>query len=309
MPVHPQAQAFLDQAAGAPPMHQMPVPAGRAAFDAMAALGGPPEPVEAIEDRTIPGPAGPLPIRIYRPATDARLPVALWFHAGGFTVGSLASHDPLCRTVANRSGCAVIAVDYRLAPEHPFPAALDDAWSALQWVAAHGAELGVDSTRLAVCGDSVGGGLAAITSLLARDARGPALRLQVMVYPDVDWRFTSPSWTTMSRDYFVTREVAEWLRGNYLPDPPQWTDWRASPLLAPSHAGLPPALVICPEFTPIRSDVEGYVGKLRTSGVPVDYWLAAGMVMGFVSMAGVIDAGREALDRIGAALGTALERR
>ncbi|MBM5811968.1 MAG: alpha/beta hydrolase [Gammaproteobacteria bacterium] len=307
MALHPQAQAFLDQAAGAPPMHTLPLAAARAAFDAMAALGGPPEAVASVQDRLIPGPAGPLPSRVYRPSTRDGLPVALWFHAGGFTVGSLASHDPLCRALANRSGCAVVALDYRLAPEHPFPAALDDAWAAVQWIAGHGAELGLDTARMAVCGDSVGGGLATITSLLARDAGGPALRLQVLVYPDLDWRFTSPSWTTMSRDYFVTREVAEWLRHNYLPDPAQWTDWRASPTLAPSHVNLPPALMICPEFTPIRSDVEAYVERLRQAGVAVDYWLAAGMVMGFVTMAGVIDAGRQALDRIGAALSAALE--
>ena len=148
MPVHPQARAFLDQAAGAPPMHQMPLHSGRAAFDAMAALGGPPEPIAGVLDRAIPGPSGPLPIRVYRPDARAGLPVALWFHAGGFSVGSLESHDPLCRAIANRSGCALVAVDYRLAPEHPFPAALDDAWAALQWVAAHGMELGLDPARI-----------------------------------------------------------------------------------------------------------------------------------------------------------------
>jgi acetyl esterase/lipase len=306
MPVHPQAQAFLDQSAGGPSFHEIPIAQARALFDGMAALAGPPEAVAAVEDRTLPGPAGSIPIRVYRPKVAEHLPVAMWFHAGGFTIGSLASHDPLCRAIANRAGCAVIAVDYRLAPEHRFPAALDDAWAALTGVAARGAEWSLDCTRLAVCGDSVGGGLAAVTSLMARDAGGPPLKAQILVYPDVDWRFASPSWSTMGHGYFVSREAAEWLRGNYLPDPAQWTDWRASPLLARSHADLPPALVICPEFNPARSDMEAYAQRLSAAGVPTEFWLAEGMVMGFVSMAGIIDEGRRALDRIGAALARAL---
>ena len=304
MAVHPQAQAFLDQAAAGPALHEMPVADARAMFEAMAAMSGPPEAVASVDDLTVPGPGGPIPVRVYRPdtPTDAPLPVTMWFHAGGFTVGSLESHDPLCRAIANASAGIVVAVDYRRAPENKFPAPVDDAWAALQWVAAHAPELGGDPARLAVAGDSVGGCLATVMTLMARDQDGPALRFQALVYPDVDFRFTSPSWTTMGHDYFVTIEAARWLRDNYLSDESEALDWRVSPVLADDLHDLPPALLICPEFTPIRDDVEAYASRLTDAGVPTTYSLYAGMLMGFVSMAGIIDAGRAAIDEIGTAL-------
>ncbi len=308
MPVHPQAQAFLDQAANGPGLHEMSVADARAMFDAMAALAGPPEPVASVTDLEIEGPGGALPLRVYRPSDDDDLPVTIWYHAGGFTVGGLESHDPVCRAIANAAGCIVVAVDYRRAPEHKFPAPVDDTWAALQWVATHGDELGGDPARLAVAGDSVGGCLSTVLSIMARDHGGPPLALQVLVYPDVDFRFVTPSWTTMGHDYFVTVAAAEWLRDNYLDRPEQADDWRVSPTLADDLSGLPPALILYPEFTPIRDDVEAYARRLSESGVPVTPSMYEGQLMGFLSMASIIDAGRDAIDEIGAALRKALAR-
>src|SRR5204862_2609346 len=161
--------------------------------------------------------------------SEARdLPITVYYHAGGFVMGGLDSHDSLCRLLCNGADSIVVAVDYRRAPEHKFPAPVDDAFTALQWIATHAAELGGDATRIAVAGDSVGGGLATIVSILARDAGGPSLRLQVMVYPDLDWSFSSPSWTEYGQGYFVTIDVAEWLREQYFSSPEEWADWRAS---------------------------------------------------------------------------------
>lgn len=307
MPVHPQAQMFLDQSADAPPAYEMSVADARAMMDGFNALAGEPEAVHAVTDRTIDGPAGPLRLRVYTPATsasgdEAGLPVTVYYHAGGYIMGSLDSHDSLCRQLANAGGCIVVAVEYRLSPEHTFPAPVEDAFAALQWVGEHAAEIGGDPSRLAVAGDSVGGGLATIVSLLARDAGGPALRLQVMVYPDVDWFFESESWTTMGQGYFVTTEIAEWLRSSYFNSPDEWGDWRASPLRCPDLSGLPPALLLYPEYNLARSDMEAYAKRLQEAGVPTTVSMYEGMIMGWWCMSSFIDAGREAVDEVGTAL-------
>jgi acetyl esterase len=278
----------------------------RAMMEGFNALAGPPEPLHAVRDRSVPGPAGPIPIRVYAPSDDADLPITVFYHAGGFTIGSLNSEDSLCRQLANASGSIIVSVDYRLAPEHKFPASVEDAFTALQWIGEHGAELGGDPTRLAVCGDSVGGNLAAVMSIMARDAGGPPLRMQVMVYPDVDWSFDSESWTTMGQGYFVTREIAAWLRENYFNDKDEWTDWRASPLRCPDLSGLPPALLVYPEYNPARSEMEAYGARLVEAGVPTTISMYEGQVMGFWCMSSFIDAGREAIDEVGTALRKAL---
>ncbi len=302
MPVHPQAQMFLDQSAGQPPPYEMSLEDARAMMDSFNALAGEPEPVHSVGDREIPGPAGPLHLRVYKPVDEANLPVTVYYHAGGYTIGSLDSHDSLCRQVANASDSIVVAVDYRLSPEHKFPAAVDDSFATLRWVAEHAAELGGAASRLAVAGDSVGGGLATVVSILARDTGGPPIRLQVMVYPDVDWFFASESWKTMGQDYFVTVEIAEWLRRNYFTSEDEWGDWRASPFRCPDLSGLPPALLIYPEYNPARSDMEAYGRRLQDAGVPTTVSMYEGMIMGFWCMSSFIDAGREAIDEVGTAL-------
>jgi acetyl esterase/lipase len=310
VPVHPQAQMFLDQSAGQPAPYEMTLEDARAMMDGFNALAGEPQDVASVEERDIPGPEGSLRIRVYRPAgTNANdlLPVVVYYHAGGFVVGSLDSHDSICRALANGARVAVVAVDYRRAPEHKFPAAVDDAFATLCWVAAHGPELGIDRARLAVAGDSVGGGLATIVSLLARDAGGPQIRLQVMVYPDVDWFFDSPSWVEYGHGYFVTIEVAEWLREQYFTSRDEWEDPRASPLRAPDLAGLPPALLLYPEYNPGRSDMEAYGQRLLDAGVRTTISLYEGMVMGWWCMASFIDAAQDAIDEVTAALRDSLD--
>ncbi|HEX6312845.1 MAG TPA: alpha/beta hydrolase [Acidimicrobiia bacterium] len=302
MPLHPQAQMFLDQSEGQPPPYETSIADARAMMDGFNALAGEPQAVASVEDREIPGPGGSLRIRVYRPTGDDDLPVTVFYHAGGYVIGSLDSHDSLCRLLANGSGSIVVAVDYRRAPEHRFPAPVEDAFATLQWVAEHAAELGADAGRLAVAGDSVGGGLATIVSILARDAGGPALRLQVMVYPDVEWSFSSPSWEEYGHGYFVTVEIAEWLRETYFNSPSEWDDWRASPLRCPDLSGLPPALLICPEYNLARSDMEAYARRLEEAGVPTTFSLYEGMLMGFWCMGSFIDAGHAAIDEVTSAL-------
>jgi acetyl esterase len=200
----------------------------------------------------------------------------------------------------------VVAVDYRRAPEHKFPAAVEDAFTTLRWVAEHGADIGVDGTRLAVAGDSVGGGLATIVSILARDAGGPPIRLQVMVYPDVDWHFDSPSWEEYGHGYFVTIEIAEWLREQYFTSRDEWDDPRASPLRAPDLSRLPPALLLYPEYNAARSDMEAYGKRLLDAGVPTTISMYEGMLMGWWCMASFIDAAQDAIDEVTGALRGAL---
>jgi acetyl esterase len=239
---------------------------------------------------------------VYRPVDEPGLPVAIYFHAGGFVIGSLDSEDSLCRQLANASGAMIVSVDYRLSPENKFPAAVDDAFAAVQWIGEHAAEIGGDPSKIAVVGDSVGGGLSTIVSILARDEGGPPIRLQVLVFPDVDWHFTSESWKTMGQGYFVTVEVAEWLRSNYFNRDDEWDDWRASPLCCPDLTGLPPALLIYPEYNPGRTDMEAYGRRLQDAGVPTTVSMYDGQVMGFWCMSSFIDAAREAVDEVGTAL-------
>ena len=307
MPLHPQAQAFLDQAEGQPGPNEMSIPDARAMMDAFNALAGEPQPVGSVEDREIPGPGGTLRLRVYHPSEARDLPITVYYHAGGFVMGSLDSHDSLCRLLCNGAESIVVAVDYRRSPEHTFPAPVDDAFATLQWVAANAGELGGDASRIAVAGDSVGGGLATIVAILARDAGGPPLRLQVMAYPDLEWSFTSPSWTEYGQGYFVTTEMGEWFRELYFNSPEEWADWRASPLRCPDLGGLPPALILCPEYAAPRSDIEAYAQRLEDAGVPTTFSLYEGMLMGWWAQGSIMDAGRDAVDEATAALRKAFE--
>jgi acetyl esterase len=255
------------------------------------------------------GPTGRIPLRLYRPAgvPDAtRLPVYVYFHGGGWVIGDLESHDVLCRQLTAESGACVIAVDYRLAPEHKFPAAADDAWAATRWISAHAAELGVDAARLAVGGDSAGGNLAAVVALMARDAGGPAIALQVLLYPVTDVGSESPSYTDFAEGYMLTRESMRWFTAHYLSRKEDATDWRVSPLRAPSLAGLPPALVITAGFDPLSDEGAAYAVALRKAGVTVDYVSFGGMIHGFAGMGRVLDSALRAVALIGASLRQAL---
>lgn len=307
MPLHPQAQALLDQlaAAGEVDLTALPVPAVRAIYTQMSAAKGPGLPLDVAE-RRIAGPdGGEIGLRIYRPLPGAR-PALVYLHGGGFVIGSLDTHDATCRALAAASRCTVISVDYRLAPEHRFPAAAEDAYAALCHAAEAGAEIGVDPARLAVGGDSAGGNLAAVTALLARERGGPRLAFQLLVYPVTDARFDTPSYLENGEGYFLTTKLMRWFWDHYLERADQADDPLASPLRAKDLAGLPPALVLTAGYDPLRDEGERYAERLREAGVPTELKRYAGQIHGFFTQFDVLDDGRDAIERAGAALRRAL---
>jgi acetyl esterase len=258
-----------------------------------------------VEARAVPGPAGDIPVRVYRPAAGGPVPVLVYFHGGGWTIGSIEGHDNFCRALANRTGCAVVSVEYRLGPEHRFPAAVEDALAATRWTAEHAVELGGDASRLVVGGDSSGGNLAAVVSLLARDAGGPAIAYQLLIYPATDLRRDWPSYHEFGTGYFL--EVADmlWFEGHYVRSMADREDWRVSPAAAPDHTGLPPALVVTAEYDPLRDQGEAYGEILRAAGVPAKVVRLPGMIHGFVTFDGLPSAAA-AIDDIAAEVRSAL---
>jgi acetyl esterase len=298
MPLHPEVSIFLEQlaASGLPPVNELPVPQARERMRMGVALfGGDTEPVASVEDRMIPGPAGPIPIRVYNPAPEAGpLPILAYFHGGGWVVCDLDTHDNVCRVLANRSGCIVVAVDYRLAPEHPFPAAVEDAWAASTWLAAHGDELGGDPARLAVGGDSAGGNLTAAVAIRARDAQGPSIAFQLLVYPVTDYEFESQSYIDNAQGYYLTVDSMRWYWGHYLEDEAQGAAVEASPLRASDLSRLPPALIITAEYDPLRDQGEAYGLRLQESGGRATISRYDGMIHGFWNLAGPISQARAA---------------
>ncbi|HEU4948121.1 MAG TPA: alpha/beta hydrolase [Kribbella sp.] len=242
----------------------------------------------------MPGPDGELPIRVYRPDADGRLPTLVYFFGGGWTLGSIDTADGICRRLANAVPCQVIAVGYRLAPENPCPAAVHDCHQATLWISRHASELGVDPSRLVVGADSAGGNLTAATTLLARDA-GPALAGQLLVYPNTLYGSDTASMRAGDDPYLFNRTSVSWYWEHYLTDPADGADPLASPLLAPDHSGLPPALVITAEFDPLRDEGELYAEKLQAAGVPAELSRYDGMVHGFFAMPGALDGGRKAI--------------
>jgi acetyl esterase len=289
MPLDPQAQAWLDAAAGSfRPYQELGVEEARQLVDGNAVeLFGPLEHVAVIEETD----AGGVPARVYRPeGGDDR--ALVWLHGGGWVIGSVASHDPLCRALAARSGCTVVAPGYRLAPEHPHPAAVDDAWAATAWAAS-------EFDRVAVGGDSAGGHLAAVVALRARD-RGLPLRLQVLVVPVTDCSFATPSYAENGSGYGLERATMEWFWNLYLPRLTGAGDPEVSPLRAPDLAGVAPALVLTAEYDPLRDEGEAYAARLGEARVPVEHTRYDGMVHGFLRMPAVLDRSRAAIDQIAA---------
>ncbi|MES1248354.1 MAG: alpha/beta hydrolase [Actinomycetota bacterium] len=249
----------------------------------------------SVTDREIPGPHGSIPIRVYRPDGDAPKPVVVYFHGGGWVLGSLETHDGTCRRLADGADAVVVSVDYRMGPEDRFPAAVEDSYAALQWVAANAAELGADADRLVVAGDSAGGNLAAVTSQLARDG-GPAIRFQLLVYPVTDHEFTSVSMEENAEGYYLTRDAMRWFYDHYLNDPAEGDDPRVSPLRAAELSGLPPAFVLTAQYDPLRDQGIAYADALRAAGNEVAMTMYEGLFHGFFSMFDLIDAGKAAFD-------------
>jgi len=308
MALHPQAKAFLDMlaASGAPPLEQLPLSEARAVIPERINAGFPEEPVAEVQNRTVPGPVGPIPVRVYRPAKNETLPVLIFFHGGGFVIGNLDTHDRLCRALANASGCAVISVYYRLAPENKYPAAVDDAYAVTKYVAEHAAEFGIDSNRIAVGGDSAGGNLATVVCLLSRDRGGPRLKFQLMIYPLVDHFDNSPSMQEYAEGYFLTRAGMNWFMESYLPSREAGLEPSASPIYAKDLRELPPAMIVTAECDPLRDQGEAYARKLQDAGVPVELKRYDGMIHVFMQFAAVLDTAKVAKKDIAAALREAL---
>ncbi len=305
MPLDPSAQAVLDmiKAAGGPPYETLAPTVARELYRAGRAVLTPDgQPVAAVEDLAAAGPHGPIPLRYYRPQgsrADQILPALVFFHGGGWVIGDLDTHDAACRHIANRSGAAVVAVDYRMGPEHKFPAAVDDAFAAVQFVSAEAARLKLDPDRLALGGDSAGGNLTAVVSLLARDRGLGGIRLQVLIYPATDFTGHYGSQERFAEGHLLTKANQAWFRGHYLDDSDQMADWRASPLLAPDHRGLPPAYVLTAGFDPLSDEGEAYAKRLEAVGITVTRRLFPGQIHGFITMGRAIPEAGTALDEVG----------
>jgi acetyl esterase len=307
MPVKPEVEPILAMIEGAAvPLSELTPTDLRQTYGALSAFSVKDE-VASVSDRSIPGPGGDIPVRVYAPAGATGgevLPVLVWFHGGGWVIGDIESSDPTVRTLANATGSVVVSVDYRLAPEHPFPAGLEDALAAVCWVVDNAAELGVDAGRLAVGGDSAGGNLAAA---VAQElcATGPEIRFQLLVYPVTDLHMNTVSYEDNAEGYFLTKETMVWFRGHYVGDDVDIReDPRVSPLLAHDgvFAELPPALVITAEFDPLRDEGEAYGERLRAAGVDATVTRYDGMIHGFFSMRDFLPDGAAAIDEAGHAL-------
>jgi|SRR5579871_711341 len=306
MSLDKHVRVLLDQlaATGAPKLWELGPQAARAAMK-LSVFRNSDEPIGATSDRHFPGPKGDVGVRIYSPlsAKAPLLPGLIFFHGGGFVLGDLDSHDGLCRVLCNESGCRVVSVDYRLAPEHPFPAAVDDCFAATQWVARNAAELGIDAGRLAVGGDSAGGNLAAVVAVLARDAGGPKLCFQLLIYPVT--QLGGPDTGSMrenAKGYFLEKASMEWFTRLYCPELGHREDPRLSPLLTKDLSGLPPAYVVTAGFDPLRDEGKAYADRLDAAGVAVTYVNYPGMIHGFFSFRGLVPKAREAVAAAAAAL-------
>jgi len=305
----PQAQALLDAAAagGRPPVYNLPHQESRTAMRA-AFIQGDPEPIDHVEDILVPADHGDIPARVYHPAPDETLPLVLFFHGGGWTVNDLDTHDRLCTLLAKGSRSIVVAVDFRRAPEHKYPAALDDAWTALAWVA-DGHVPGADTSRIAVAGDSSGGAIAAALALLARDRGGPALTQQILIYPVTDYLDPpTASYRARATGYSLNLPFMEWSWRNYLPATWSRDDGYLFPLRAPTLQGLPPALVLTAEFDPLRDEGAAYAERLQESGVPTEHWHFEDQMHGFVMQTRAITRAGEAVRRVGAHIAARFEK-
>jgi acetyl esterase len=299
MTLHPHFEALRREliAIGTPPLRRLtPAQARRRELDELRAAPGPPEPVAEVIDASISGPGGELPLRIFRSRPNRPQPVLVWFFGGGWVSGSLETAEVVCRRLANATPCAVVAVDYRLAPEHPFPAAVEDCYAATRWLSEHGADSGLDPRRLALGGASAGGNLAAGTALLARDRGGPSLALQLLVYPLLLHDADTASMREIVDPVLFDREDVAWCWAHYVRNREDGTNPLASPLRARLLDGLPPALVITAEFDPLRDEGELYAQRLRAAGVPAELVRFDGMAHGFFSKGNVLAEARRAQD-------------
>ena len=312
----PQAQALLQLMAdrGVPPTHSLTPEQARSFYLERRSFSQPePRLMAEVRDLTASGPHGAIALRMYRPhakspdsASADVAPVLIYYHGGGWVIGDLDTHDVLCRQLADEAGCVVVAVDYRLGPEHRFPAAVDDALAALRWLRSQAAALGLDAARMAVGGDSAGGNLAAVVALADRDAQsGPEgraeggaapLRLQLLIYPATDMRAVAPSHSVNGQGYLLTSDTIAYFRSHYIAQPAQYSDWRCSPLLHPDLSKLPPALVLTAGFDPLRDEGLQYADALAAAGTPSQYVCFERQIHGFITMGKVLDEANTAVN-------------
>jgi len=308
MPLDPHIQPIVDLVnAGATPGAEQSLAERREAYHKLLSALPPGPDVTSVSEVLIEGPDSPIAVRIYRPA--APVGIVIFFHGGGWTIGDLDTHDEPCREIANQAGATVVSVDYRLAPEAPFPAAIDDSFAAVRWVWANRSDLATADAKIAVCGDSAGGNIAAVMCLMARDAEGPDIAAQLLVYPGVDARMTEfDSLDRNGEGYVLSRDTMEWFSNNYLPNNSDRLDWRASRLLADDLAGLPPALVITAEFDPLHDEGSAYAEALRAAGNDVVHTDYDGMVHIFFQLGPMVPAAAAAVAEVAASAKAALAR-
>jgi len=294
----------INEAAG-PALHEMSVDDARLSLAAISAAAGYKNTqIFASEDREIPGPNGPIPIRIYSPHAiipGQPAPLLMFYHGGGFVLGNIETHDSITQYLCEKAGVVVISVDYRLAPENPFPAGLEDCYAALVWAKDNAQDIGGDGDRIAIAGDSAGGNLAASVCLMARDRKGPDIKLQLLIYPCVDMSLEVdyPSYTKYGGgEYFLSLNDMKWINGLYFKNSEEAKDMRASPLLCTDLSNLPPTLVITAEYDPLCDQGEHYVQSLSKAGVIAEYQCFSGTIHGFLSFAGVLDIGITGMDRL-----------
>ena len=312
--LHPQARALIDllEARGVPAMHTLSPDESRRLYrDRRHVVQPDPPEVAQVQSLRAAGPHGAIPLRLYRPlqagpGAASALPVLIYFHGGGWVIGDLDTHDTLCRELANAAGIVVVAVDYRMGPEHRFPAAVDDCIAATKWVHSQAGTLGVDRQRIAVGGDSAGGNLAAVVALHARDSGDLPLAYQLLIYPATDMRRIAPSHARNGQGYLLTNDTMAYFQGHYITDPAHELEWRASPLLHPDLRNLPPALVLTAGYDPLRDEGIDYAQQLSLAGNRATHISFERQIHGFILMGRVIDEANEAVAICAAQLRRAL---
>jgi acetyl esterase len=296
MALHPLLAEMVAKAAQYPPMHMVPIPLLRAAVPKQLATRIPPEPVASVEDIVIPGPSQPIRVRVYRPDTSSAHPLTVFFHGSGFVICSIETHDAMCRQICNGSASVVVSVDYRLAPENPFPAGPQDCRAAALWAIANARLLGADPHRVALCGDSAGACMAAVVSRMIRDEAGPSIAAQILIYPVTD-HYTAhhPSYEERGDGYGLTKHDMRWFWDQYCPDPALGGDTSVSPLRADDLSALPRAYVITAEYDVLRDEGGLYATALAHAGVPVVHRRYADMNHGFLNWVDGVDRATEAM--------------
>jgi acetyl esterase len=308
MTLDPQVKALLDgmAAAGGTPMSEMSAAEARAMY---LQLKDPLDvPIGKVEDQSVPGPGGDVPVRLYTPVASGggSLPALVFFHGGGWVIGDLDTHDALCRTLANESGCKVVAVDYRLAPEHNCPAAVDDCYAAVEWVEKNGSSLGIDVNGIGVAGDSAGGNLAAVVCQLAKARKGPSIHHQLLIYPVTDTKTDTATYQSFGEGFFLEKATMEWFIDLYAGSDFDRTDPLIAPLREGDLSGLPPAYVITAGHDVLKAEGAAYADALKSAGVEVTYIDYPGMIHGFFNLQGMVDASRPAVAAAAVAVGKAL---